>query len=283
MYADDTQIYSTFIANDDEDLAATKLNIEMCLIEVEQWMTINKLKLNNDKTKLLVFHSRHRPFTQLTSIVMGNETIYPSSHAGNLGVIFDDTMTMTRHVNSRCKSAYYQLRNIAKIRKYLSLQTAEIITHAFVTSKLDNCNSLLHGLPKYLIQKLQHVQNAAARMLTFKKKFDHISPTLRELHWLTIEKRIIFKILLLTYKSLNNLAPAYLGSLTNIYKPNRLLRSSADTLRLERPLVQLKTYGQRSFSISAPELWNDLPYEIRQIPNLDLFKYRLKTYLFELP
>ena len=86
--------------------------------------------------------------------------------------------------------------------------------HAFINSKLDFCNSLLYGLPKYDINKLQSVQNAAARVIASLRKFDHIRrDTLKELHLLPVEQRIIFKINFLCFKILNNLAPAYLVDL----------------------------------------------------------------------
>ena len=81
----------------------------------------------------------------------------------------------------------------------------------FVTSKLDNCNSLLAGLPQYLLDKVQRVQNAAARLVSCTRKYDRISPVLKELHWLPVKQRIVFKILLLTYKALNALAPRYIS------------------------------------------------------------------------
>ena len=85
---------------------------------------------------------------------------------------------MVEHVNKICKTSYYHLRNISKIRKYLTEETTEILVHAFVSSKLDYCNSLLYGLPKHMISSLQSVQNTAARIITLTKKFDHITPVL---------------------------------------------------------------------------------------------------------
>ena len=185
QYADDTQLYTTFNFNDDVELASANSRIEGCLADITSWMTANKLKLNTDKTELLVFHSRFRQAPQFPSIKVGTDIIKPTDKARNIGVVFDDTLTMSCHINNIVKGAFYHLRNIAKIRKYISTATAEILVHSFISSKLDFCNSLLHGLPNYEINKLQNVQNAAARVIACLRKFDHISDTLKELHWLT--------------------------------------------------------------------------------------------------
>ena len=167
-----------------------------------------------------------------------------------------------------------------KIRKYLSLEAASSLIHAFITSRLDNGNSLLAGLPDNQIKKLQKVQNTAARILTRTPKFEHISQIIRDLHWLPVEQRITFKILLLTYKCLNNLAPQYLSELLHKYHPPRALRS-ADNLNLTVPATRLKTYGDRSFSKCAPTLWNPLPLNIKSACSLDSFKSQLKSHLFK--
>ena len=190
-------------------------------------MTLNRLKLNKGKTELLVLHSRHRPPPAFAPLKIGSEVILPSDSARNAGVIFDNAMTMVPHIHSTCKSAFYHLRNIARIRKFISLKTTETLVHAFVHSKLDYCNSLAYGLPKYFLQKLQYVQNAAARLITGIRKHDHITPILMDLHWLPVNERIQFKILLLTFKSLNGLAPVYTDEMIQRYVPNRKLRSSS--------------------------------------------------------
>ena len=171
--------------------------------------------------------------------------------------------------------------NIAKIRKYLSQDTCEILVHAFISSKLDHCNSLLHGLPKYLLDRLQAVQNAAARVVTLTPKHDHITPILINLHWLPVEFRITFKVLLLVYKALHGLAPSYISDLLNFKTYSRSLRSSCKEY-LVVPRNRLKTYGDRAFSIAGPKLWNDLPLEIRKCASVATFKQSLKTFLFKL-
>ncbi len=105
----------------------------------------------------------------------------------------------------------------------LSVSDAEKLVHAFMTSRLDYCNALLGGCPASSINKLQIVQNAAARVLTRSRKYDHITPILQSLHWLPIKFRISYKILLLAYKALNGLAPAYLTNLLSRYNPTRSL------------------------------------------------------------
>ena len=161
-------------------------------------------------------------------------------------------------------------RNIARVRKHLSFESNQVLIHAFVTSKLDYCNSLYYGLPDFLIKKLQYVQNSAARLLTGSCKYDHVTPIRKELHWLPVQHRIIFKILTLTYKTLNTDAPQYLKDLLQPYVPPRNLRSSSKKL-LSVQKFNLKTYGARAFSISAPTLWNQLPNSIRHQPPLIYF------------
>jgi hypothetical protein len=163
--------------------------------------------------------------------------------------------------------------------KYLTTEATTLVTHAFVSSRLDSNNPLLYGLPKTKLQKLQRIQNSAARIITRTKKNDHITPHLMDLHWLPITKRIEFKILTLVYKCLNNLAPSYLCSLVKVQHPVRTLRSSvAPTLVV--PKSKLKSYGDRAFENAAPKLWNSLPPVVRNSETLESFKSALKSHLF---
>ena len=157
---------------------------------------------------------------------------------------------------------------------------AETVVNALVTSRLDNCNALLLGLPKNLLQKLQYVQNSAARLIMGTNKRDHIRPVLKKLHWLPIDNRIVFKILLLTFKARAKLALQYIQDLINDYTPQRNLRSGSKCL-LETPNYNLASYGKRAFSVAAPRLWNSLPMELKTSTSIDIFKKKLKTYLFK--
>ena len=120
----------------------------------------------------------------------------------------------------------------------------------------------------------------AARVVTGTLKFDNISTVMKELHWLPLEYRIKYKVLLLIYKCINNLAPAYLSSLLAYYKPTRTLRSSSKQL-LQIPKCRLRNFGENAFSHFGPKIWNSLPVEIKYAKSVEQFKSKLKTYLFK--
>ena len=145
-------------------------------------MVLNRLKLNQDKTELLLLSSRYRQSLALTYLQVGEKKICPSKSVRNLGVHFDQHPRMHVRVKNVCQASFYHLKNISKIRRYLSQDATEILIHAYITSKLDNCNSLLYRLPTYMINELQTIQNAAARIVTFRNITDHITPVLRKLH-----------------------------------------------------------------------------------------------------
>ena len=199
---------------------------------------------------------------------------------GILFFLFDSTHEFKQHIIRLCKSIYFDIRRIGYIRKYLSEQTCLKLVNATLSSKLDYANALLYGLPSSSIALLQRAQNSAARLIAQVKKHEHISPILMKFHWLPVMYRIKFKILLLTYKALNGTAPDYLTALIELNKPTRSLRSS-DEVSLKTPRTRLKFYGDRSFSYAAATLWNGLPTYIRSAPSVDIFKSRLKTFLFE--
>ena len=188
-------------------------------------------------------------------------------------------MCMHNQVTSICKAAHYHLRNIGRIRKCITYDACEKLIHALVTSRLDCGNGNLYGLPKFQNSRLQKILNIAARILTLSRPSFDITPILIELHWLPIEKRIEYKILLLTFKATHDLAPKYISDLLNPYPTPRELRSSDENL-LAIPQSRTKTYGDRAFSVTAPTLWNELPEELRFINSLSLFKKHLKTHLF---
>jgi hypothetical protein len=154
-----------------------------------------------------------------------------------------------------------------------------LLANSLVSMKLDYCNSLLYGLPKTSLNRLQRVQNSLARVVDPSVKFSqHISPTLRKLHWLPIEQRITYKIASLTFKTLHHKQPSYLFDLIHPYTPSRTLRSSVQHLLT---IPHTKTaIGRRAFQYSAPFVWNSLPYSLRSTQSFTAFHSLLKTHLF---
>lgn len=190
----------------------------------------------------------------------------------NLGVILDADLTFQSHISSIIKIGFYHLRNIKKIRSFLSQSDAEKLVHAFISSRLNYSNALLTGIPQKHLHRLQLLQNAAARVLMRKK------PVLRCLHWLPVKFWIDFKILALVFKALHGLAPQYLSDMLLLYEPGRPLRSTG-TGRLVTPRVSTKI-GEAAFSSYAPRLWKSLPSHIKCAPTFLSFKSKLKTFLF---
>uniref|UniRef100_A0A669B839 Reverse transcriptase domain-containing protein n=1 Tax=Oreochromis niloticus TaxID=8128 RepID=A0A669B839_ORENI len=214
--ADDTQLYLSMKPGNTHQL----VKLQECLKDIKTWMAANFLLLNSDKTEVIVLGPENlRNMVSNQILTLDGITLASSNAVRNLGVIFDQDMSFNAHIKQICKTAFFHLRNISKIRNILSQSDAEKLVHAFITSRLDYCNSLLSGCPKNSLKSLQLIQNAAARVLTGTRKREHISPVLASLHWLPVKSRIEFKILLLTYKVLNNQAPSYLNDLVVPYHP----------------------------------------------------------------
>ncbi len=269
-YADDAQFYLAFQSHE--------LGRELSrVVDVLKWMLSNFLKLNDNKTELLHIGSKHalkKINFEKCSLKKGQSEIMCSNSAKNLGDIFDKYMTMERFVNAKCQSALYSLRCISKVRKCLDLDTTKTLVQALVISKLDYSNSVLFGVNSGYLRKLQVVQNSAARVIIRVRRREHVTPILHKLHWLPIPIRVKFKVLMICFKCMNNLAPKYLSDLLEPYTPGRSLRNRQNTLTTKRSRSKA---GDQCFSIFAPVLWNSLPTGIRSITNVNAFKKSLKT------
>ena len=189
-------------------------------------MNQDMLKLNDDNTELIVFTSKykHDLYNDLT-ITIGDTVVECSSQVKDLGVIFDRVLSLRQHVSYTSKTCRFHRRNISRIRKYIPQDTSVVLVKSLVMSRLDYSNGLFYGLPKCTVSGLQAVQNSAARIVTQERPRDHDSMS-RALHWLSVDKRIEYKLLLHTYKALHDLAPGYLCVLVVPYVQHRVLRSA---------------------------------------------------------
>jgi hypothetical protein len=243
-------------------------------------MEQNLLKLNGEKTEVMLFTTRQYKHLHDVSVTVGDAVITPLQSVRNLGVVFDHAMSMEKHVGSVSRSCYAHLRSIGQIRRCLNIDATRSLVHGLVMSRLDYCNVLLCGASSSTTRKLQLVQNTAARIITRTSRWEHISPVLRDLHWLPIKRRIEYKVIMHTFRALHGLSPSYIEDLINVYKPTRTLRSQNST-SLVIPRAKTVTYGEKSFTVLAPKLWNVLPSHMKDICNIDNFKAVLKTYLFK--
>uniref|UniRef100_A0A672ZSA2 Reverse transcriptase domain-containing protein n=1 Tax=Sphaeramia orbicularis TaxID=375764 RepID=A0A672ZSA2_9TELE len=274
LFADDIQIYCSFSSSEPHKLSS----LINCLSELKQWLNDNSLQLNSSKTETLII----APDSAIPGIKhhLGDLSSSVKTKLRNLGVIFDQDMSLEFYSKHLVKNCFFHLRNISKLRSMVSTNELEMIVHAFVSSRLDYCNSLFTCLNKKELARLQFVQNSAARLLTRTNRRTHITPILKSLHWLPVLYRLHFKILVLTFRALHGQAPAYIASLIQPYSSTRSLRSSGQHL-LMVPHTCFSTRGDRSFKAVAPRLWNDLPLHLRSMDSVESFKKHLKTPLFK--
>ena len=281
QYADDAQIYITARKSD----FSTKVNqLESCITSVHSWLQQNGLQLNPTKSEVIQFTACHGQdrVDDLASFQVSGTAIELSSTIKSLGVIFDSKLSFDKHVSNVSKACYCHIRALRHVRESLPDDVARTVACSIVGSRLDYCNSLLAGMTKMNIAKLQRVQNTLARTVIRLGKYDHITPAMKDLHWLPIEQRITYKLCTLAYKIKTTNQPTYLRELLVDYEPTRTLRSSAKHL-----LCQSKTklvISSRGFRHSAAAAWNCLPDNFRDTNNItfDIFKRKLKTHLFSL-
>ena len=208
IYADDCQLYVSFEYENRLEIVG---KMESLICDIKTWMTKNMVKLNDDKTKFLVLAGPRRDCSDYPSLSMGNENIVKSELVTLLGVELDDRFTLKSHIRNIAKSCFFKLRNMYKIRKCITEDAAKIMVNSMITSKLDYCNAILYGLPNCDLDKLYSIQKLAARLITGIRKYDHITPLLKQLHWLPVKRRIEYKIVLLVFKCLQGTAPEYLS------------------------------------------------------------------------
>jgi hypothetical protein len=276
IYADDTQWYTVMKPPIVWDDVSTK--VKLCYDDVQQWMSNNHLKLNDEKTDFIIFSNCLKADSTVHTVQCGDALLHPAEAVRNLGVLLDPSTRMQRHVNQAARAARFHLRKISKIRNVLTTDACRSLVHSTVTSRLDYGNSLLYGSSQHVIQVLQRVQNAAARVIARVGNREHITPVLVDLHWLPVAYRIQFKILILAFKCQHGLAPAHLRDC--LHAQSERTRRSTHCNKLQVPRVRCTTFGGRTFGFAAPTLWNNLPPTLRSAPSLNVFKRDLKTHLF---
>ena len=280
MFADDTQLQNSAIPSEYDKMA---ISLQSCIADIEHWMSINKLKLNCEKTEAIRFTkpSLSTTLTLPPSITLGSSTIGFSDSVRDLGIFLDNDLSMKQHVLKICQSAYIELKRIGSIRPYLTEGATKTLVTSYILSRLDYGNSVLIGCPQCVILPLQRVQNSAARLVCKAPRTQSCIPLLKKLHWLPVDLRIQYKCCCLCFKIISGSAPSYLSDLFKLYTPSRSLRSSADNRIFTLSTFTRKQHGQRAFSHSAAVAWNSLPHSVRHCEDYNSFKSNLKTHFFK--
>ena len=274
-FADDSNGRKTFALTFQYEVL--KNEVPRCLEEIGKWMNFQSLKINPDKTEILLLFPKSMENEVIIkgTIIGPQQCIRFSDVVKNVGVWIDKHLDMSDHVNKIVAHSYKILKDIGSVRSMLTQDHTETLVHAVISSRLDYCNTLFYNMSRENTNKLQKVQNAAARIVVRKRKRQSISGSIRELHWLRVESRIIFKILLLVYKGIRGTSSKnlQLDFKTHNCRPE-------DFLMLKTSFCKTK-YGKRMFKYHAPRLWNALPLHIRTEEKIDSFKKMVKTLLFK--
>lgn len=282
-YADDVQIWCSYNPKSKYGEIECRRRLADALEFVYDWMRRQSLKLNCSKTIFLPLSRNSDFINNCDPITVGGSIVNPSTEARNLGFIFDSGFTFDSQVSSVRKSSFYHLKRLQALKPFVPESCLPTLAHAFVTSRIDFCNSLYFGLPAHRLERLQSVLKATAKFLTGRKKYDSGSAALKELHWLSLKERISFKIATIAFHTYNQTMnyPLYFNqvephkSSCNMSTRSSLLPRLACSYR-----PRLKSCGHRSISYSAPTVFNSLPSDLRSVHAYETFKANLKTYLF---
>ena len=244
-YADDCQIYFCFKKSSDEPEVSLS-NLSACLMEIKSWMTAHFLKLNDDKTEVLDVYPFYAQAPSVGQVCFDSNVIVSSTSVKSLGVYFDSKLSFERQINEVVKTCSFRLKNLSRIGSKLDPNLKKTLVHSYILSKLDYCNVIYFGANQRLLDKLQSVENAAARFASSTHGFEWRNPgsmcdLLASLHFLPVRYRILYKLCLLCFKCLNNVAPDYLQTLVTVCEPSMYnLRRNDDHLLLDVPDIRSK-------------------------------------------
>ena len=277
MFADDIQIYCT---GDGEDLEKKKVDLKNCFDDIVRWSKGNYLKLNEEKTKFLVI-SKKLPSVLQSKI--GNSSFTMEKVVKNLGFFVDRSLNFSAQINQVCRRGFNLLRNLWRISaKLRNVELKTQIIKSCLLPHIDYCNSLYACLPQKQIKKLQRLMNCSIRFIFSLRRYEQVSISsyAKKCHFLPVQYRVNYKICMLAYKCLHDLAPEYLQELIMLKQSLESLRINRDRFLLHTPMPDTAEYKNRRFANYAPKLWNSLPYDIRSSNSLAIFQSKLKTFYF---
>ena len=275
-YVDDSKVLLSFPLR---QIDAAIINLEQDLHRVASWCCENHLLINPGKTKYMMIGTRQlmSKLPTDTSVSFLGKSLKPVDSAKDLGVTLDRHLNYDKHVSLLVSSCMNKLCQINRAKNSFDTKTLSEVISSLIISKMVYCSSVWSNTSASNVKKVQSIQNFACKIITKSRKYDHVTPLLRELNWLPVDKLLYFRDASLTYKCVNNLAPDYLC--------NKLIKRSSihdrrtrthDSLQI--PLFKTAA-GQRSFTYRAVHIWNNLDKNLKDCSSLKIFKVALKKYL----
>ena len=237
--------------------------MQSCISDVEAWATVNMLKLNDNKTELMLVTSKRTKHLHSlpTSITIGNAQILFKMSVKNLGFTLECHLIMNAHVSNIARTCYFELRCLASIHRFLTSTATATLVYAFVLSRIDYYNSLLFGSTHDVTSHLQRIQNYAARVILHLPMSSSTTIHFKSLHWIPVKVRSTYKIACLCYHCHGSTAPSCVTGMLH-RKPLHTLdtcSSSYSMSLLNRPAHSKATLGDRSFSFASSSVWNSNP------------------------
>ncbi|CAB4040195.1 Hypothetical predicted protein, partial [Paramuricea clavata] len=274
-YVDNTKLSVSFHLQNKQG-AIEDMNED--LLKVRNWCFNNLLLLNPKKTKLMVFRSRHKlaDLNEFSLSLLG-KNIFPSETVKDLGVTLDPLLSYDEHVTKTISSCMSRLGQINCVKHVLDRQTLITVINALVFSKLFYCSNVWANTTGKNINKLQSVQNFACRIVSGARKYDHVTPLLKELRWLPVATQLYYRSTTMAFKCMTGCVPAYISS-QFIKRQEVSNHHTRNSQQLNIPLFKTAT-GQRTFYYKIVSLWNSLDSSLKLCESVDSFKRRLKTKL----
>ena len=272
-YADDHQLLKQFSLVFQIEVLVEGL--ENCFNIIDSWMKEYFLKLNATKTNIMIVAPPSiRSQIIINGTFINGKCIRFVDCAKNLGVLLDSELSLTNQVNKVVTSCFCTIRLLSRIKYHLATEQLNTMVCSMIFSKLDYCNALYFGVSKDLLKKMQRVQNSAARLVLKVNRFDRVNldEVFRKQHWLRVQERIVFKVLLIVHKCVNDMAPVELVQLFRLVRSDRTKKLDVQSCN--------GSMGARAISVCGPKLWNALPLDMRVETVTDDFKKSLKTFLF---
>ena len=241
------------------------------LSNVNTWLTANKLTLNSSKTEFMLIGSRQRLGTYDTSpkLIIGGDIINQVSSVKSLGVHIDENLSWNMHIEKIAKKIASGIGAIKRCRPFINRTTLESVFNALVQPYFNYCSEVWGHCNKSLSNRLQKLQNRAARILTFSSYDTSADPIFEQLNWKRLDTQRQIQVATMVYKSIHGLAPDYLGSLFTKYDPPYNLRNSENKLAVPLPRTN---FLKNSFSYNGAVIWNSLSPELRQAKSLQSFR-----------